>query len=53
MFDNVDFSTDEFGSPYWIRLEILVKGYEDYRVFMVLVYENNAHYSNFEDYEIG
>ena len=53
VFDNVDFSTDEFGSPYWIRLEILVKGYEDYRVFMVLVYENNAHYSNFEDYEIG
>ena len=51
VFDNVDISTDELGSPYWIRLEILVNGYETEEPYMIPVYENNEGYSSFDKYK--
>ncbi len=53
VFDNVDLSLDEIGSPYWIRLEITVKGSERDEVYMIPIYENNDHYSSFKDYELS
>ena len=53
VFDNVDFSLEKLGSPYWIRLEITVKGVECDKVYMVAIYENNEHYSNFKNYDLS
>jgi len=53
VFDNVDFSLDKEGSPYWIRLEITVKGVNSDKVYMIPIYENNEHYSTFKDYKLS
>lgn len=53
VFDNVELSLDSIGNPYWIRLEIFIKGYEDKGVYMVPIYENNDKYSSFRDYKLS
>lgn len=53
VFDNVDFSLDSIGSPYWIRLEIVVKGQDGDKVYMVPIFENNDKYSTFKDYKLS
>ena len=53
VFDDVDLSLDGIGSPYWIRLEIRIKGYEDKGVYMIPVYENNEKFSTFKDYKLS
>lgn len=53
VFDDVDFSLDSIGSPYWIRLEIVVKGQDSDKVYMVPIFENNDKYSTFKDYKLS
>ena len=53
VFDDVDLSLDGIGSPYWIRLEIRIKGYEDKGVYMIPIYENNEKFSTFKDYKLS
>ena len=53
VFDNVDFSLDEIGSPYWIRLEITVNGSDGDKVYMVPIFENNDKFSAFKDYKLS
>ena len=68
VFDNVDISLDSIGSPYWIRLEVLVNGCgKDWpaveekvndasqmsHFFMIPICENNDKYSSFKDYKLS
>lgn len=53
VFDNVELSLEELGSPYWIRLEITVNGSDKDEVYMIPIYENNEHYSTFKDYKLS
>ena len=53
VFDDVDFSLEEIGSPYWIRLEIVVKGHDTDKVYMVPIFENNDKYSTFKYYKLS
>ena len=53
VFDNVELSLDEIGSPYWIRLEIVVNGADSDKVYMVPIYENNDKFSTFKDYKLS
>ena len=53
VFDNVDISLDEIGTPYWIRLEIRVKGADGDKVYMVPIFENNDKLSTFKDYKLS
>ena len=48
-FSNVDFENND---PEWIRIEIFIKGQTDSKPFaMVPVYENNADYAVFSDFD--
>lgn len=54
VFDNVDLTPEEGNAPEWIRLEIFVRGTsEDEPYSMVPIYENNADFSDFSDYELS
>ena len=53
VFDNVDISLDEIGTPYWIRLEIRVNGSDGEKVYMVPIFENNEKFSTFKDYKLS
>jgi len=53
VFDGVDFGLDSGEDEVnWIRLEILLNGYDEMPPYMVAVYENNSIYSEFDDFEL-
>ena len=53
VFDNVEMSLETIGSPYWIRLEIVVNGADNDKVYMIPIYENNEKLSTFKDYKLS
>lgn len=68
VFDNVDMSLDEIGSPHWIRLEVLVNNSGkdwpsvDEKVndaskmshfYAIAIFENHEGYSTFKDYKLS
>ena len=54
VFDGVDYNIDTEGAaPYWIRLEVSLKGYDNGKVYNVCIYENNDILHEFRDYKLG
>lgn len=57
VFDSVSYDTESYNEsephlPYWIRLDIKIKGYED-KVYSVPIYENNVTLHDFTEYKLG
>lgn len=53
VFDGIDFGSEDEPKIEWLRLEIFIKGVDMEEPCMVLVYENNAAFSTFEDYVLS
>lgn len=53
-FDGIPFNEEGVNYPEWIRLEVFVEGQKSTDPFaMVLVYENHADFSKFEEYTLS
>ncbi len=53
VFDGIDFGSDTEPTVEWLRVEVYVNGIELDEPIMLLVYENNAAYAKFSDYELS
>ncbi len=52
VFDGVRLDWEAENPTEWIRLEVFVEGVDREEPFMICIYENNADYSRFEEYEL-
>ncbi len=53
VFDDIDFGSATEPDVEWLRVEVYVNGIELDEPIMLLVYENNAAYSEFTDYTLS
>ena len=53
VFDDVDFSDETEEQIEWLRLRIEINGVEMKAPYYVLIYENHADFSRFQEYAIS
>ena len=53
VFDAVEFDTETQGSPYWIRLEVVLKSDPSGKSYKIPIYQNEESYSDFDIYSLS
>ena len=54
VFDGIEFNTDSPETPpYWIRLEVTLKDFDNGKVYMIPIYENGETLNEFSEYKLS